>query len=85
MGFAERVRKLGWWAKNAVIVTSGGWVLVLLWFILLPMKLITHETRGLVGILLGFSFALGTGVSATIYWLITGRNGLDIILGLRER
>lgn len=77
----ERFMTLLRWFSFAIVPIGGGAIFLGAGLYFLPTAELIHLTHGLVGFLFGILFVIGSAVSCTIAWLITGKNYLDKLFG----
>lgn len=75
----DRLLIIALYLRDAALISWGGWLVVVLFLRSAPPM--REWPRG-VGFVLGFMFCGGIVVSALIYWVVTGVNGIDRLLGL---
>lgn len=84
--FTSRLYRLVRRTILALIVTSGGSVSVgvILWKA--PITQIFRDgVGGAFGFIIGIAFCVGTAISVTVFWLVTGRNAGDVLFGSDAR
>lgn len=81
----HQIKNLFLWFRDAALLTSGGWLTLCAWIWLTPFDELVHLSRGLIGVPVGITFIIGTAVSCIVYWVITGRSGMDRLTGLERR
>lgn len=81
----QHLLRLLTWFRDFFVITSAGWLFAIILFYKFPvlefLKLASDKGAAwAVGVCFAVMFMLCSCVSGLIYYMVTGRNGIDVIL-----